>query len=355
MKVKVPGKLLVAGEYAVLEKNQVAVVTAVSRYVTVTVTPSDQFYLQLPSLGIRDVTWTYKNNQIHTSIDDPKLKFIKAAIFAVYNYLDETAQLPKEPFTLLVESELDEETSGKKFGLGSSAAVVVGIVKALFQMAGDFSKETVFKAAAVAHFMAQGSGSGADVAASTFGGIIRYTSFHPQWMAEQLKSGVKLKALIDHRWPYFSWSRLELPSDASFCVGWTRSPVGTAPLIRKMDDFKEKNPSVFQSFLQETAEAVSTFIDGVQEKNTDLTIKGIKLNRAALVRLGKEANIPIETQALKQLADIAEAYGGAGKPSGAGGGDCGIALVKGREQIDLLQAAWRNADILPLPLLDQKK
>lgn len=47
----------------------------------------------------------------------------------------------------------------------------------------------------------------------------------------------------------------------------------------------------------------------------------------ALQKLGEHVSFAIETKELKKLIDIANKYGG-GKSSGAGGGDCGIALVK---------------------------
>jgi phosphomevalonate kinase len=350
MKVRVPGKLFIAGEYAVLE-NQPAVVTAVSKYVTVTLEPSDHFYLRLPSLGLNHVTWRYEHHDIKTSIEHPKLNFIKHALRAVCEYLGDNHTLLREPFSILVESELDEATTGKKFGLGSSAAVVTGIVKALLQKAGIHSDERVFKIAAVAHFMGQGSGSGADIAASTFGGLLRYTSFRPAWMSKKLNEGMRIKEIIDEPWPYFTCERLSAPPQLHFCAGWTQSPAGTGSLLQKMDVFKKNHPEVYQTFLQASAQAVSIFVGGLVENNAEAAIKGLRMNRKALVQLGEAAKIPIETDALKRLADIAESFGGAGKPSGAGGGDCGIALLKGEEHIASLYKAWRKAGIEPLPFV----
>jgi phosphomevalonate kinase len=352
--VKVPGKLMIAGEYAVLEPNQLSVVMAVSRYVTVTVAPSESYHLHLPSLGIDDVTWSYNGNHIITPTNNPRLKFVMQAMRTVFEFLGDDNPLKNNPFALSVISELDEATTGKKFGLGSSAAVVVGIVKALLYMAGDFPQEAIFKIAALAHFIAQGSGSGADVAASTFGGLISYTSFQPQWLAGKLKSGMGCQELIDEPWPYFTWKRLVLPRQLHLCVGWTRSPVGTGPLVRKMSAFKKEHHSQYESFLKESTKAVTTFIEGLELKNIDLAIKGMKMNRNALVKLGEASGVPIETESLKALADIAEACGGAGKSSGAGGGDCGIALVIGTDHIERLYQDWRQAGIEPLRLFSFK-
>lgn len=52
------------------------------------------------------------------------------------------------------------------------------------------------------------------------------------------------------------------------------------------------------------------------------------------------------------LCEAAESVGGAGKPSGAGGGDCGMALLDAtaEEQIAHLRKGWAAAGVLPLPV-----
>src|SRR5207247_7980273 len=62
-----------------------------------------------------------------------------------------------------------------------------------------------------------------------------------------------------------------------------------------------------------------------------------------LARLGDETGIPIVTPALARLVAAARRVGAAAKPSGAGGGDCGIALVTSAAQADAVAAAGRGA------------
>ncbi|WTT79405.1 hypothetical protein OHU34_00435 [Streptomyces sp. NBC_00080] len=52
------------------------------------------------------------------------------------------------------------------------------------------------------------------------------------------------------------------------------------------------------------------------------------------------------------MCDAAEAAGGAAKPSGAGGGDCGIALLDAEtpRDIDQVRERWATAGVLPLPV-----
>jgi phosphomevalonate kinase len=46
----------------------------------------------------------------------------------------------------------------------------------------------------------------------------------------------------------------------------------------------------------------------------------------------------------------ARRLGAAVKPSGAGGGDCGVALVRSAAAVAVLHEAWRADGIMPLPL-----
>ena len=60
--------------------------------------------------------------------------------------------------------------------------------------------------------------------------------------------------------------------------------------------------------------------------------------------------IDIETSKLKRLCEIAEEYNGSGKSSGAGGGDCGIAIVEKQSPIKDIESKWTENGIIPLHL-----
>jgi mevalonate kinase len=60
--------------------------------------------------------------------------------------------------------------------------------------------------------------------------------------------------------------------------------------------------------------------------------------------------IPIVTPALARLVAAARRVGAAAKPSGAGGGDCGIALATSAAQAAAVRAAWQEEGVLPLPV-----
>ncbi|MCP6711152.1 hypothetical protein NL489_27790, partial [Klebsiella pneumoniae] len=59
--------------------------------------------------------------------------------------------------------------------------------------------------------------------------------------------------------------------------------------------------------------------------------------------------VDIETPQLKLLCDIAETYGAAAKTSGAGGGDCGIAIIGDSKHRQSIYESWKASHIKPLP------
>lgn len=85
-------------------------------------------------------------------------------------------------------------------------------------------------------------------------------------------------------------------------------------------------------------------------RNQDLTAiqQELTTNRQILNELDSFTHVHIETPLLKTLCDLAEKHGGAAKTSGAGGGDCGIALIDKTKDIDALIDDWQNHQITPL-------
>ncbi|MCB6745912.1 hypothetical protein, partial [Anaerostipes hadrus] len=79
----------------------------------------------------------------------------------------------------------------------------------------------IFKLAAVAHLKTQGNGSGADLAASVYGGMLKYAAFRPDWIFSRLEAGCTISELLAETWPHFAISKLELPPGLIFCTGWT--------------------------------------------------------------------------------------------------------------------------------------
>src|SRR5690625_1278852 len=349
--VKVPGKLMVAGEFSVLEPYYHAVVTAVNRFVYATVENSSTCQLTLENFNLRNLSWTYEQNDVHIENADARTRFVKDAMMIALQYLKEH-HVSLQPFSLSIKSNL-EDKSGVKYGLGSSAAVVTAVISIILRkfLPTYASKRTIFKLAAISHMKTQGNGSGADIAASTYGGIIKYASFQADWLKEAYKHTMHLTTLVDQDWPYLSIEPLSFPKQfVHFLVGWTGHPASTKSLVDQILALKSENEKMYEQFLSTSKEAVNAFIQGLKKKDLSQLVEGIKLNRISLAGVGKAAQAPIETSLLKVLCDLAEQANGAGKPAGAGGGDCGIAFIPTKEEAIALKEKWKQSGIKPLQL-----
>lgn len=355
--IKVPGKLMIAGEYAVLEPGHKAIVVAVDRYIRAHIKVSQENILSLPQLGLEDIKWSVKNGKVEFSVADPRLSFIQNSITVVSQFLKEKS-IGVKRFHLKIESQLNEPVTGKKYGLGSSAAIVVAVVSAILSIHSfhneKYELDEIFKLSVIAHFKSQGSGSGADIAAALYGGWLQYSAFSGQWLLSQLKEGTKITDLIARQWSYLFVDKLSPPDQLILAVAWTKEAASTKFMIKRISDFRKEDPASYNEFLRESAIFVDALIESFKAGNIDEAIKNLKLNRKALLKLGEKAGLEIETEELKKLASIAEAFG-SGKQSGAGGGDCGIAFIKNPEQIEDLYRAWELEGIIPLNLKVSKK
>lgn len=351
-RIKVPGKLMIAGEYAVLEPSQKAVVAAVNRYVIAHIRPSRQNKLSLPQLSLENIVWKIRNGGVQFSKLDSRLCFMENSLSAAARFLQEKS-IRLHPFHLQIESELDDPSSGKKYGLGSSAAVVAAVISAVlcFHSQGKESPtlDEIFKLSAIAHVKTQGSGSGADIAAAVYGGWLEYSALSSKWALKELEQGEKLTKMIEKPWPNLSIISLSAPTSLQLAVGWTKEAAATAPMIKRVHNFRDSNIEAYHQFLMDSTVSVARLIESFKQKDCTEAIKALAQNRKVLQRLGENAGIPIETEELKTLCDIAERFGSS-KSSGAGGGDCGIAFLIGDNEMQKLFEAWKAADISPLDL-----
>ena len=71
---------------------------------------------------------------------------VGTAAWVALEYLSEKS-IPLQPCTVAVDSQLDDKNSGRKYGLGSSGAAVVGVIKGILEFYGDLypavSRETL--------------------------------------------------------------------------------------------------------------------------------------------------------------------------------------------------------------------
>ncbi|MDR1057473.1 MAG: mevalonate kinase [Coxiellaceae bacterium] len=157
-KVIVPGSLMLLGEHAVLHRKQ-AVVVAINRSLSVSLIPRTDRNISIISKAF---------GKYLVALD--KLKIVKPydyVLAAVQQYLPKM----KSGCTLKISADFSAT-----IGLGSSAAVTVAILGVLYYWLNK-KKINLIKLCNQAINvirLVQGFGSGADVAASIFGGILAY-------------------------------------------------------------------------------------------------------------------------------------------------------------------------------------
>ncbi len=150
---------MLMGEHAVLFGHR-AIVCAVAQRLSVTLQPrSDNTVVVHSALG----NYQGQLADVMAGAPCPDLAFVLAAIRAVQ---------PLNGFELTIKSEFSHTV-----GLGSSAAVVAACVAALLEYHhGQFPDlATVFDTGLSVIHAVQGRGSGGDLAASVYGGMVGYT------------------------------------------------------------------------------------------------------------------------------------------------------------------------------------
>lgn len=347
---KAPGKLYVGGEYAVVEPGNTAVIIAIDKFVTATVTENNNTSNKVISEQYQNTILSWNRNGNKMVVDDREnpYQYILSAI-SITEELAVSMNKKLKNYDININSELDSQ-NGKKYGLGSSAAVTVATIKAISKLYGlALSNKVLFKLASISHLEVQGNGSLGDVAASVYGGLISYTSFNREWL-NSIRRTEKLKYIVEIPWPMLEIKSLKLPNYFKVLIGWSGSPSSTSKLVDQVASKSYQNTKNYTEFLDNSKKCMEKLVEGFNYCDSLVVKKAIKENMLLLKNLSSFSGVTIETDSLNKLCNIANKYNGAAKSSGAGGGDCGIVLIERHENINGLYKEWENNDIIPLHL-----
>ncbi|MDR3242170.1 MAG: phosphomevalonate kinase [Lactobacillaceae bacterium] len=334
--IKVPGKLFLAGEYANTSSGQASLVFAVDRFIEFKITPHSQIMVTSDLLGSFETT----PEALQNLTPNGDWQLIQSALQLFNQYANEN-QISVQPLALKITSHLN--LAGKKLGLGSSGATVVGVLEALLLFHNlPFTQLELYK---LATLVLQGlekftAGSMGDVAAASFGGLLYYQKYDVDWLTKQNAS---INTLVHLEWPLLEIQTFSLPADWHVMVGWTKSPSDTQTQLQHSNNGLDE----FQKY---TRVAVNEIREGLAEADWSKLVHGILANRQVLNQYTSLNHIPYQTTALIQLQKLATTLELPSKISGAGNGDNGIAIVRTDEQFQQLSQLWQAAQIIPLPL-----
>lgn len=345
-----PGKLYIAGEYAVLEQDCPAILVAVNQFIRVSITKSKSSTGSIHSKQYSQdsIHWVRRGAKMVIDNRDNPFEYILSAINLTERFCLEQ-HIKLRVYDLHVNSDLDS-ADGKKYGLGSSAAVTVATVKAILRFYNvPFSNELVYKLSAISHYSVQGNGSAGDIAASVYGGWIAYQTFDKKWLKHELTQK-SLSEVVDEAWPGLKIQLLTPPEGMNLLIGWSQKPASTSRLVDETNANKAALNVEYKQFLQQSRKCVLRMIDGFEQGNIDLIKMQIRENRKLLQHFAQINQIAIEIPRLSKLINIAESFGGAAKTSGAGNGDCGIVITDEQTNVNELDQQWRKNNVLPLDL-----
>ena len=318
--VKTCGKLYWAGEYAILEPGQLALIKAIPIYMTAEIKASNNYRLY--------------SDMFSYSVDlrpDSSYALIQETVALVEEYL--TAQgVELQPFSLEIRGKMERE--GKKFGLGSSGSVVVLVIKAMLAFYDrPAERYLLFKLASAVLLKRGDNGSMGDIACIVSEDLVLYQSFDREKVAQWLEKE-ELQAVLDRDWG-FSIRSVEPALEFDFLVGWTKEVAVSSHMVKQIKD------NMNSSFLQASKETVANLVKALEVGQEETIIDLLEQASQLLEDLSSE----IYTPSLRQLKNASRDLKAVAKSSGAGGGDCGIALSFDQDSTTLLKKRWADLGI----------
>jgi len=188
----------------------------------------------------------------------------------------------------------------RKLGLGASAAILVASLAVRegargADLADPRVRRLIFERAREAHAASQSGGSGVDVAASVYGGVLEYVPGDPRIRA--------------------------LPAQTVLAVFACSTSARTSELRAFVDRLAEAAPSVHHACIADLTSIAEAAAKAVRAGEREAFVAAVRLAARALARLGASAGVAIVPEGFEALEALAAAEGAAFCVSGAGGGD----------------------------------
>ena len=319
--VKTGGKLYIAGEYSVLIPNQSAIIKNIDIFMKAEIKFSEKYSIYS---DMYDYSVTLEE-------DDKNYSLITETVNIVNEYL-QLKGIHIKPFNMKITGKM--EKNGRKYGIGSSGSVTVLTVKAMSKLYSyEISEEELFKLSSYVLLKRGDNGSMGDIACISYENPVMYTSFDRNLIKEKMKKS-SLGEIMDLQWGY-KIEKIDCPEKYEFLVGWTGIPSISGKMIIEV-----KN-SINKEFLEKSEEIIRNLKNGIEQGNKEIISENIEENGKLLSLLHKK----IYSQKLLELVESAEGLDICAKSSGAGGGDCGIAISFNENDTEELLKRWENEDI----------
>jgi phosphomevalonate kinase len=316
-RVSAPGKVVIAGEYAVLE-GHIAIVAAVDARAA--------------------IRWSRDIDGSRVTPDGSPQNSTLPPEVVLARRVAEASLGVISGLTLALDTEALRQ-GDRKYGLGSSAAgaaAAVGAVMAAHGIDPATRREALLHLAHEGHRSVAPQGSGVDVAAASLGGFLRFRR------GEVSARGAEFGADIAEASP-IAW-----PSSLVPALVWTGTPARTSELVAKVNALRAGDAKGHRAAIDAIAAEAARFAAALATADASEAIAALDAHGEAMAALGRAADAPIVTESLAAAASLARELGGAAKPSGAGGGDIAIALLPDLAARDAFFARAPSLGLQPL-------
>ncbi len=307
-----PGKLVLVGEYAVLEGHE-ALGLAVDRRVRVDWEggSSSASAMRFAPLQDQIIPYPMDVRQWPASTQDAVRQV--EAILAHW-----APEALKQRFVLSIDSQSMYDPQGHKLGLGSSAAVTVALAGLSLALAGqsNYRLEEVHHRLMALH--QGGGGSGIDLGIAMVGGVIRY----------QAPADSPSHAL----WRSVSW-----PASIHGVIVFSGQSASTPDFIEAYRAWQQDSRSQWASTLETMGQCAKDTIAALSRGDCTAFLEGFTEYGVRMGTMGGLMGRDVVTEAHSGFCEMARTMGMAYKPCGAGGGDVGLFLSEDRDQLASLQ------------------
>ena len=315
IEVLIPGKIVISGEYAVLDGAH-AIVSALNQRVKIKIKKSDkQHNIFLTSALDSMFPFIIDDDSNIVWLDKDPEAFGLLLEYAI-NIIEPEF---KEKFCIDVDSSdffrTTKDGKVRKLGIGSSAAVSVGITQALsqYQTLRSSPENLLTQANSIHQCLQSKKGSGIDVTCC----------FANQGVIECTKDSVK----------NYNWSILNWPNGLHLKALTTSQYGSTKRLVTNYQRASNLYPKEFKSALDQFLDITQSLSNAWKSEDVDLIIDLLSAYDAQIKKLDKIGDIGIYTQVHADIQNIASTHNVIYKPSGAGGGDIGIAFSSSLEAL----------------------
>ncbi|HPC84266.1 MAG TPA: hypothetical protein P5234_11425 [Thermoanaerobaculaceae bacterium] len=333
-----PGKAVLLGEYAVLEGAPALVMAVPVRAVVKVRATGDRLCtLEAPDLGVRGQRFHFDRTRVRwVPRPAPPVAARLRVLGAVLS--DQQLRAPGGVGSCAIETDTRAFVSpaGVKFGFGSSAAVAAAAWAALTALADGRppSPAAVLAAVLEAHRAAQrGAGSGVDVAASCLGGVLEY----------RLEGRGRRRRLECRR---VAW-----PERLRIVAIHTGEAASTPEFVRLVRELARRDRTAYRELMSALAELARAGCAAVQHGDMQALLATSRAYCGLMGELGRRSGADILSAAHLRVQALVEREGAAYKPSGAGGGDFGVALTEHEAVAARVRAAAAAAGLSAMDLV----